>query len=66
MGLWSYSGETTPTALGGATSKAEWRRNVCLAFERGRAANDLGQATNFIQINSRMIAPMSDMIKPAG
>src|SRR6266481_2775389 len=35
-------------ALDAEHSNAESRRNVCLAFERGRAANDLRQATNFI------------------
>jgi hypothetical protein len=42
------------------------RHYVPLIHDASETDNCLRQATNFIQINSRMIAPMSDMMKPAG
>ena len=64
MGLWSYRLWETPPNAGLPTDCGEARSP--LVSEELKKCEGLRQATNFIQIKSRMIAPMSDMIKPAG
>ena len=67
MGLWSYrrvrkhralDGRDVPRGMGEALFASH--------LNAGEECEYLRQATNLIQIKSRMIAPMIDMMKPAG
>src|SRR5262249_7313200 len=64
MGLWSYWLLATPPYTRRPIDTREAR--FPLVSKKLWKREGLRQATNFIQIKSRMIAPMIDRMKPAG
>src|SRR5262249_15447559 len=65
MRLWFYCCETTPNRSR-SPSKATTNAMFAPILDDAEQANGICQATNLIQIKSRIIAPMIDMMKPAG
>jgi hypothetical protein len=67
MRLWSLSaGEETPRAGRGTSLRGMREALFASHLNAGKECEYLRQATNLIQINNRIIAPMIDMMKPAG
>ena len=62
MGLWSYRMRKCR-----AQDISDENQTLCLPLISNTGGMRMPrQATSFIQIKSRMIAPMIDMMKPAG